>query len=137
MSEIKVDTLTGKTTANDITVTVGATATMSLEQGVAKAWATHTQSASFTLHDSLNVSSLSDVGQGKTHYNWASNFGNAYFSATIGVGEFGYFFRNTPALGVTANDGKTTALIKWESQSLSNSGTDLPDNNITVHGDLA
>ena len=30
MSEIKVDTLTGKTTANDITVTVGATATQSL-----------------------------------------------------------------------------------------------------------
>ena len=38
MSEIKVDTLTGKTTANDITVTVGASATQSLEQGLAKAW---------------------------------------------------------------------------------------------------
>ena len=39
MSEIKVDTLTGKTTANDITVTIGASATMSLEQGLAKVWA--------------------------------------------------------------------------------------------------
>ena len=33
MSEIKVDTLTGKTTAKTVTVTVGATATQSLEQG--------------------------------------------------------------------------------------------------------
>ena len=46
MSEIKVDTLTGKTTANDITVTVGATATMSLEQGLTKAWVTYTDVSS-------------------------------------------------------------------------------------------
>ena len=33
MSEIKVDTLTGKTTANDITVTVGASATSLWNRG--------------------------------------------------------------------------------------------------------
>ena len=39
MSEIKVDTLTGKTTAGDITVTSeGGAATMQLQQGLAKAW---------------------------------------------------------------------------------------------------
>ena len=137
MSEIKVDTLTGKTTANDITVTVGATATQSLEQGLAKAWATHTQSATYTLHDSLNVSSLTDDGTGKTFYNWTSNLGNALYSATAGMGEFAVTFRNTPALGITSNSSKTTALIKWESQSTGNGGTDSADNNLTVHGDLA
>jgi hypothetical protein len=129
-SELRVTTIANNAGTESVDTTY-------VVNGSAKAWATHTQSASFTLHDSLNVSSLSDVGTGKTHYNWTSNFGNAYFSATIGVGEFGYFFRNTPALGVTANGGKTTALIKWESQSNTNSGTDQPDNNITVHGDLA
>ena len=41
MSEIKVDTLTGKTTANDITVTVGASVTQSLEQGLIKGFVTY------------------------------------------------------------------------------------------------
>ena len=38
MSEIKTDKLTGVGTANDITVTVGASATQSLEQGLVKTW---------------------------------------------------------------------------------------------------
>lgn len=117
--------------------TAGSIATNYVVNGSAKAWATHTQSASFTLHDSINVSSLTDDGTGKTFYNWTSNFGNAYFSATAGMGEFGGTFRNTPALGIPGNSGKTTALIKWESQSTGNSGTDSAHNNLTVHGDLA
>ena len=39
MSEIKTDKLTGVSTAKTVTVTVGATATQSLEQGLGKAWA--------------------------------------------------------------------------------------------------
>jgi hypothetical protein len=64
MSEIKVDTLTGKTTANDITVTVGATATMSLEQGLAKAWVNFNGTGTIAARDSLSVSGLVDNGTG-------------------------------------------------------------------------
>ena len=41
MSEIKTDKLTGVGTANDITVTVGATATAKLEQGLTKVWGSY------------------------------------------------------------------------------------------------
>ena len=61
MSEIKVDTLTGKTTAKTVTVTVGATATQSLEQGLAKAWVYFDTNDSPPVRDgSFNVSSLTD-----------------------------------------------------------------------------
>ena len=71
-------------------------------------------------------------------YNWTSNLGNAFCILLLsGMGEFAVTFRNTPALGITSNSSKTTALIKWESQSTGNGGTDSADNNLTVHGDLA
>jgi hypothetical protein len=129
LGKIKADTLEHST--------AGSVDTSYVVNGSAKAWATHTQSGTYTLHDSLNVSSLTDDGTGKTFYNWTSNLSNALYSATAGMGEFAVTFRNTPALGITSNSSKTTALIKWESQSTGNGGTDSADNNLTVHGDLA
>ena len=73
MSEIKVDTLTGKTTANDITVTVGATATMSLEQGLMKVWCAYDSQAQ-VIDGSLNASSLTDNAQGDTTITHTSTF---------------------------------------------------------------
>ncbi len=129
LGKIKADTLEHST--------AGSLDTKFVVNGSAKAWATHTQSGSYTLHDSLNVSSLTDDGTGKTFYNWSSNLNNAFYSATAGMGEFAVTFRNTPALGITSNGSKTTALIKWESQATGNGGVDSADNNLTVHGDLA
>jgi hypothetical protein len=74
MSEIKVDTLTGKTTANDITVTVGATATQSLEQGLAKAWIATEGEATPTIRISLNHSSVTDNGVGDQTMTYTNNF---------------------------------------------------------------
>jgi hypothetical protein len=66
MSEIKVDALTGKTSAGNITVTVGATATQSLHDGVLKAWVGADTAA--VQQQSLNFSSSSDNGTGSyTH----------------------------------------------------------------------
>ena len=61
MSEIKVDSLTGKTTAKTVTVTVGASATQSLEQGLVKAWVYFDTNDNPPVRDgSFNVSSLTD-----------------------------------------------------------------------------
>ena len=89
MSEIKVDTLTGKTTANDITVTVGATATMSLEQGLAKAWC-HTSDD--VIDDSLNFSSSTDNGTGDYTVNFANNMANVTYASTATPCEGGFRF---------------------------------------------
>ena len=77
MSEIKVDTLTGKTTANDITVTVGASATQSLEQGLAKVWGNLNGSGTIALRDSFNVASVTDNGTGQYDFNYTNNMNDA------------------------------------------------------------
>lgn len=86
MSEIKVDTLTGKTTANDITVTVGATATMSLEQGLAKAWFQFAGRGTAVLNDGLNITSLSDVGTGNYDLSYTNNMANTTYAFSNGQG---------------------------------------------------
>ena len=72
MSEIKVDTLTGKTTANDITVTVGATATAKLEQGLTKVWGSYNLKDN-TAYDALNVSSNQDLATGRSQFNFTNS----------------------------------------------------------------
>lgn len=67
MSEIKVDNLTGKTAAGNVTITSeGGAATQSLQQGVLKAWTALASSLNGTVGDSLNNSSFSDDGSGQT-----------------------------------------------------------------------
>ena len=82
MSEIKVDTLTGKTTANDITVTVGASATMSLEQGLAKAWLNYNHTTN-TVRDSFGISTMTDVSSGIATANWSNNFNTANYAPLV------------------------------------------------------
>lgn len=81
MSEVITDKLTGRATANDVTVTVGATATQSLEQGLAKAWIDKpTDGAS--INDSFNVSSLDDDGTGQFGVNVTNAFSSASYAPT-------------------------------------------------------
>ena len=87
MSEIKVDTLTGKTTANDITVTVGATATMSLEQGLAKAWVNFNGTGTIATSDSLNISSLTDSGTGIYLSNFSTAMSNANYCLLLSASD--------------------------------------------------
>ena len=76
-SILKVDDLRGNTTANDVTVTVGASATMSLEQGLAKAWVKYSQSGTPAVNDSLNIASVADNSAG----NFTPSFSKAMNSA--------------------------------------------------------
>jgi len=142
MSEIKVDTLTGKTTANDITVTVGASATISLEQGLAKAWANVDGSiTNNSVYDSLNVSSCADVSTGVKTITFTSAFdaGNNY-SSTANSG------RGTGAIGgagiveLPYVDAPTTTVIKFFMYTYggaSGGGTEPPYISYVAHGDLA
>ena len=68
-SILKVDDLRGNTTANDITVTVGASVTQSLKNGIAKTWFRYDQRTGPTVDASLNVSSITDDATGKYSVN--------------------------------------------------------------------
>jgi len=133
MSEIKVDTLTGKTTANDITVTVGATATAKLEQGLAKCWFNYDQDAP-AVDDSFNITSITDVGTGQFDPQWNNNFSNVNYACT-GMGP--------ETLYVTQDDGHgetvltTTADCGMRMIQYTGSYVDAEQTMVVAHGDLA
>ncbi len=82
MSEVITDKLTGKATANDVTVTVGATATMSLEQGLTKVWHHYNQSGTLASVDSFNVSSATDSGVGITRTGYTNALANVGYAVS-------------------------------------------------------
>jgi len=84
MSEIKVDTLTGKTSAGDITITSGS-ATMQLQQGLAKAWVNFNGIGTVAVRDSLNASSIQDNGTGYYSLNFLSSTANINYSVSGGT----------------------------------------------------
>jgi len=129
MSEIKVDTLTGKTTANDITVTVGATATMSLEQGLAKAWTSINQSTPAIIQ-SLNTASITDSGVGIIDPNFTNNMNAVGWCSIASLRNTGNYVHATIL---------TDATSKCRAQSLinANTGEDSVDIGVANYGDLA
>jgi len=134
MSEIKVDTLTGKTTANDITVTVGATATMSLEQGLAKWWVNADGTAA-AVQGSFNNSSFVDDGSGSS-YSYINNMNDAVYSVPHGghysdtnrISMYFSVFNNLTTSGVKCNTG---------TYSTGNLADDISLIYASVFGDLA
>ena len=133
MSEIKVDTLTGKTTANDITVTAGATATMSLEQGLAKCWFNYNQDGP-TVDNSLNLTSVTDTGTGIFDPQWNNNFANVDYTCS-GMGPDTFF--------VCQDDGHdetiltTTGDCQMKMTQYAGSLVDARQTMVIAHGDLA
>ena len=85
-SILKVDEMQGVTSAGSITVTSeGGSATQSLQQGLAKAWANIEPQATPTLHDSNNVSSLTDHGTAEYSINLTNGMSairSVYYSVT-------------------------------------------------------
>ena len=97
MSEIKVDTLTGKTSAGDITVTSeGGAATQSLQQGLAKARSRSDNSA--TLSDSFNIASAVDVATGQWRFNKTSVMSSTNYEAVSSSGDAINSFATAPCV---------------------------------------
>ena len=132
MSEIKVDTLTGKTTANDITVTVGATATMSLEQGLAKAWA-NLNGSTFGLRQSFNTSSATDNGTGDYTFSFTNSTSDSDYATTINQGNQ----TGSDFWGYRGSHSHATGSVREKSRNTSNSAADAVTFCVHLHGDLA
>jgi hypothetical protein len=141
MSEIKVDTLTGKTTANDITVTVGATATQSLEQGLAKAWFEYTSITNTVMTDSFNCSVTTDNGAGDTLLSLTNNMSSSAYVVnasdvtfnTSDNSSYGHVIESTQ----NAKEKTSSNFTVLYSQHAGSSNLDHCENMGTIHGDLA
>ena len=130
-SILKVDQLQGIAAAKTVTVTVGASATQSLEQGLAKAWVS--MDAGQTINDSLNTASLTDNSSGDHTANWT----NALSLATYAVATFSRV-TTTYAQVATPRGAFTTTTVRINThQSNSTSTGDKTENGIMVQGDLA
>ena len=144
MSEIKVDSLTGKTSAGDITVTSeGGAATMQLQQGLAKAWVNFDGTASGAAsRDSFNISGMTDVNTGKYTASYTNSMSNATYAFTTAMSMGPTTSRGGNTLNLRYGSSPETGNIKLESRYGAN-----PNNNgglgdqdfmfVTVVGDLA
>ena len=82
-SELQVDELKGVTADGNITITSeGGSATMQLQQGIAKQWA-KTNAAGTSIEDSNNTSSLTDNGTGDQTITMTNAMSNALYAVSI------------------------------------------------------
>ena len=81
-SQLKVDTITGVTTAGSIAVTAeGNSTTTNLQSGLAKAWVNYNHHTGPTVRKSFNVSSMTDTATGKFQANWTNSFNDYLYCA--------------------------------------------------------
>lgn len=137
MSTIVADNLTGKTAAGNVTVTSeGGSATMQLQQGLAKAWMNLNGTGTIATRDTLNVSSLSDEATGKYQVNFSSSMGNDDYTVSGGARSPGVASGTLNAPTDAANNMLTDS-IEVYSLDLSGNPTDLSYVLTVIHGDLA
>ena len=96
-SLLKVDSLTGVTTAGSISVTgEGNSTTTNLQQGLAKNWSQFNGSGTVSIRASFNQSSLTDSGTGSYRVNYTNSMSGTAFS--------------TPSQATARDDGSTYGL---------------------------
>ena len=135
-SVLKVNTLTGVTTAGSIAVTgEGNSTTTNLQQGLAKSWIHFEGDGTISISDSFNVTSITDRGTGLYTITIANDMSNTQYSITgSGTHDAGSY---VAWCAVSHDTGMTAgaAPVDW----LNNAGTptDVELAMTTIHGDLA
>ena len=144
MSEVILDTITGKSTAT--TITIGSTPVVSasansmtirgegsnqtsIQQGLAKAWVNLNGTSTIATRDSFNVASLTDGGVGNYDINWTNNFANTSYCHTGADGNFGMC--NTEPQSLSTNEANVYGY------SSSHGLVDISGIATAAHGDLA
>jgi len=126
-SVLKVDSITGVTTAGSINVTgEGNSTTTNLQQGLAKAWVLAGNDAS--LVDSFNIASGADNGTGDYTYTFTSAISSANFESSATPSNWAKRY------GLIATRTTTTIQLKFYDDA--DALADVT-NGIAVHGDLA
>lgn len=132
-SELKVDKITGVTTAGSIDVTgEGNSTTTNLQQGLVKAWVNYTTVSTTTNQDSFNVDSLTDGGTGETTITFTNVMNTTNYSPLATCGEI----LSTAATRISHLGTKTTSTIRVHTTTTSGVD-DVPDSNVGILGDLA
>ena len=139
MSTVKVNTLTGTTTAGSIAVTgEGNSTTTNLQQGLCKAWVQFDGDATdAAARDSNNVGSMTDHSTVTYSVNYTNNMANDDYSFAMAANN-----NDTGTGMVTGDSGHQTVVavgsLKFSfTGSSSNSVTDTIIGSAMIIGDLA
>ena len=136
-SLLKVDALTGVTTAGSISVTgEGNSTTTNLQQGLAKVWHHYNQSGTLATVDSFNVSSATDYGNGQTTTVYTNVLANDKYVVS---GSHNLPSSNT-ASWVTGYDDAAnfkTGQVTCSTFNATNGRVDATKAMMSIHGSLA
>jgi len=137
-STLKINTLTGVTTAGSIAVTgEGNSTTTNLQQGLTKVWIDIPEGQA-SINDSFNVATLTDTGTGDGAVNFTSSFANTTYCVLTGSEDKA---SSSPVRTHDVTEGqKTTAKYDFETFFV-NSSSDRTNDDCRsysgIHGDLA
>jgi len=141
MSTLVVDTLTGKSTAANLTIgstpVVSASANSltirgegsnqtSIQQGLCKMWARLDGTGTIGLDDSFNVGGTTDAGTGNYVFTFTTNMGNANFNVA-----------HASANQMQIHSAEATSSVTILCRDQNNSSEDVDPAFSNVHGDLA
>ena len=137
-SILKVDEMQGVTSAGDITITgEGGSATMQLQQGVAKAWCSLNGTGTIAVRDSFNTSSITDHSQGVHSVNLQSSMANDTYVPTgsvIGTSSDNYYSYVTSD---GSNAHLATGSLRFHIMHYGGTSNDLSRVHVCINGDLA
>ena len=143
MSTLSVDTITGKSTATNITIgstpVVSASANSmtirgegsvqtSIQQGLAKCWVNANMSGTAGIYDSFNTASIVDNGTGNMTATISNDMANNDYSDVWGANTYH---------SVGNNSDKATGECTSTFHGTDNSAADCSQVKVTIHGDLA
>ena len=130
-SQLKVDTLTGVTTAGSIVVTgEGNSTTTNLQQGLAKTWIRFNQTSTPAIANSFNIASIVDGGTGDTTLTITNDYANVNYSISASNDD-------TAVSNQIVADDVAVGSYRQRSVDGSNSLVDSPICYTATHGDLA
>jgi hypothetical protein len=129
-SILKVDTITGVTTAGSVAVTgEGNSTTTNLQQGLAKAWAELDGTGTIGLSDSFNIASVADNGTGDYTFTYTNAMGGTDYSYMLSG--------NSEPIVYEAGTSRSANLCRALIRNSSNAATDTDPVSMLIHGDLA
>jgi len=140
-STLKINTLTGVTTAGSIAVTgEGNSTTTNLQQGLCKAWMKVDGTGTAAIDDSFSVSSLSDNGTGDYTATFASAMSNASYAWPTSVKRNASSGGLHQAEGIDSATDQTSSSLRINTLYVSSTSNRLDIDLLftaTVFGDLA
>ena len=137
-SELKVDTLTGVTTAGSIVVTgEGNSTTTNLQQGLGKVFINFNGTGTIATRDSFNTSSIADLGTGNYRVVFSNNMGNINHTNVLNCNNTSSFNAMFGSTDTAASGSITTSKLEFFTCSAHSTNNDPRTVQTATFGDLA